>query len=215
VFINLKVLNGIFIQNQMSKLLQPIKFINMEKQITNFRMTRRNFMQLLSFILVAFFLMSFVENTSAQKPNFSGTWAFNQTKSDQPPAGGGNRGGGGGSLTIKQEANNLNVDRVFTTQDGEQRTMTSKYTLDGKESVNTMGGNRGGSSKSIATWSADNKSLNIATTSTFQSQDGQARESKNSAVWTLTDGGKTLTITTTGTSRDGETRVNKRVYDKK
>jgi hypothetical protein len=186
----------------------------MEKKGNNFRMTRRTLLQLLSFVLVVLFLMSFVENTSAQKPNFSGTWTYNQQKSDQQQGGG--RGfGGGGNLNIKQDGNNLNVDRVFTTQDGEQRTMSSKYTLDGKESVNTMGGNRGGSSKSIAKWSADNKSLNIATNTSFQTQDGETREMKSDQVWTLTDGGKTLTVVTTGTGRGGTPNTRKAVYDKK
>ncbi len=186
----------------------------MEKKGINFKMTRRNLMQLLSFVLVAFFLMSFIEDTSAQKPNFSGSWTYNQQKSDQPQGGG--RGfGGGGTMNIKQDGNNLNVDRVITREGGEPRTFSSKYTLDGKESVNTMGGNRGGSSKSIAKWAADNKSLNIATTTTFQGQDGTPRDMKSSAVWTLTDGGKTLTVTTTGTGRDGTERIMKAVYDKK
>ena len=178
----------------------------MGKKGNNFRMSHRDLLQLLSLVLVAFFLMSFVQNTSAQKPNFSGSWTYNQSKSDQP------QGGGGGTMNIKQDGNNLNVERVFTTQDGEQRTMPSKYTLDGKESVNPMG-NRG-SIKSILTWSADNKSLNFANSSSFQRHDGTPIESKSSEVWTLTDGGKTLTITSTNT-RDGETRTRKRVYDKK
>lgn len=187
----------------------------MEKKGNNFRMTRRDLLQLLSFVLVVFFLMSFVENTSAQKPNFSGSWTYNQTKSDQPQGGGGGgRGfGGGGNLNVKQDGNNLTVDRIMNFQ-GEERTMTSKYTLDGKESVNTMG-NRGGSSKSIAKWSADNKSLDIATNSSFQTQDGETRTMNSKQVWILTDGGKTLTITTTSPGRDGTERTRKVVYDKK
>ena len=182
----------------------------MGKKANNFQ--SRSILQLFSLFLVVFFLISFVENTSAQKPNFTGSWAYNQTKSDQQQGGG--RGfGGGGTMNIKQEGNNLNVDRVFTTQDGEQRTMSSKYTLDGKESVNTIGGDRGGSSKSIAKWSADNKSLNIAINTSFQ-MNGETREMKSDQVWTLTDGGKTLTVVTTGTGRNGA-YTRKAVYDKK
>ena len=166
-------------------------------------------MQLLSFILVAFFLMSFVETTSAQKPNFAGSWAFNETKSDQPQGGG--RGfGGGGTLNIKQDANSITVERV-TVRDGEPRTNTSKYTLDGKESVNTT---QRGTSKSIAKWASDNKSVNISTISTYE-MNGETRNTNSNEVWTLTDGGKSLTITSTRPNQDGEPTTTKRVYDKK
>jgi hypothetical protein len=187
----------------------------MGKKITDLRRNRMNFIQLSSFILTAFFLLSFVENTSAQKPNFSGSWTFNQQKSDlgQQAGGGGGRGfggGAGGNLTIRHDGNNLVVDRIIMRQ-GEERTNTSKYTLDGKETENTMG-NRG-SSKSVAKWSADNKSLTISTTSSFE-MEGQTRESKNNEIWTLTDGGKTLTINSTRATPQGERKM-KLVYDKK
>ena len=177
------------------------------------RMTRKNYMRVFSIILGALFLISFSVDLNAQKANFSGSWAFNESKSELgQPAGGGGGGrgfGAGGSLNIKQDANNLTVDRVITRQ-GEQRTTTSKYTLDGKESVNTS--NRG-SSKSVAKWSADNKSLTISTTSTFE-MDGQKRESKSVEVWTLADGGKSLVVNSTRSTQQGE-RKTKMVYDKK
>jgi Tol biopolymer transport system component len=88
-------------------------------------------------------------------------------------------------------------------------TMTSKYTLDGKESVNTTGR---GESKSIATWSADGKSLTIVTTRTFE-RDGQSMEMKSSEVWTLTSP-TTMSIVRTMNTPDGE-RKTTMVYDKK
>jgi Tol biopolymer transport system component len=136
----------------------------------------------------------------AGKANFSGTWTLNESKSTLPQGGGGQRMGGG-SFAITQEANLLT--RTSTGQDGTQR--VSKYTLDGKESVNTT---RGGESKSTAKWSADGKKLTIVTKSNFN-----GNERTSTAVWSLIDA-KTLSIASTRQGRDGEVKTTM-VYDKK
>jgi len=65
------------------------------------------------------------------KPDFSGTWALDATKSDQMGGGGGGRGpGGAGPMTIKHTATELAVTR------GEN---TTTYKLDGTEQTLTMG----------------------------------------------------------------------------
>jgi Tol biopolymer transport system component len=84
-----------------------------------------------------------------------------------------------------------------------------KYTLDGKESVNTS---PRGEAKSVAKWSADGKSLTIETTRTMD-MNGESRTMKSSEVWSLTDA-KTLAISTTRQGPDGELKSNM-VYDKK
>jgi hypothetical protein len=114
-------------------------------------------------------------------------------------------GFGGGNMVAKQEADLLTVETTRTGQDGTTQTSTMKYTLDGKMSVNTS---TRGESKSIATWSADGKSLTIVTTRTFND-----REMKTTEVWALTDA-KTLTITSTRTGQNGDVTT-KRVYDMK
>jgi len=86
-------------------------------------------------------------------------------------------GFGSGNLVVKQESNNLVVERTR----GEQ-TVTFKYTLDGKESINSTGR---GESKSTAGWSADGKTLKIVTIRSF-SRDGQTTEMKTAEEWTLT-----------------------------
>ena len=86
---------------------------------------------------------------------------------------------------------------------------TSKYTLDGKESVNTMGM---GESKSTATWSADGKSLTIVTKMSFE-RDGQSMEFTTTEVWTLASPAS-LTVATTRNTPNGEVKT-KMVYDKK
>jgi len=136
------------------------------------------------------------------KANFSGSWTLNESKSTLPGGGGGQRMGMG-NFTIAQEANLLT--RTSTGQDGTQR--VSKYTLDGKESVNTT---RGGESKSTAKWSADGKSLTIVTKSNYN-----GNEFTSTAVWSLVDA-KTLSIVNTRPGRDGGAPVKSTlIYDKK
>lgn len=179
-------------------------------------------------IILAFLAMPFTTYAQAGKANFSGSWAFNAEKSNmgQPPQGAGQGqpaqgqgqpaqgqgqgqgqrmgGFGGGDFVAKQEANLLAVDR----QRGDQ-TVTSKYTLDGKESVNTTGQ---GESKSIATWAADGKTLTIVTTRTFD-RNGETTTMKTTEEWSLTDA-NTLSIKSTRTSPNGD-RVTTAVYNKK
>ncbi|MGQ9621512.1 MAG: hypothetical protein ACUVTX_11100 [Bacteroidales bacterium] len=160
-----------------------------------------------AFAIIMAFIMPATVNGQA-KANFAGTWAFNASKSDQPQGGQGQRGGfGGGDFVAKQDAKILTVERTRTTQDGQTVTTTMKYNLDGSESVNAGMGGRG-ESKSVATWSADGKSLTIVTTRTFNKMTMTSKE-----VWTLTSP-TSLTITTTSTTPNGEMTM-KRVYDKK
>jgi hypothetical protein len=167
--------------------------------------------QFLSLIIImAFMLIPFTSNGQGSKANFAGTWAMNAEKSDQPGGQGGGMGRmGGGNFVAKQEANLLTVDRTRTGQDGQATTTTSKYTLDGKESVNTTGR---GESKSVATWSADGKSLTIKTSQTFD-MGGESRTMTTSEVWSLTNP-TTLSVKTTRTGPNGDTTTNV-VYDKK
>ncbi|MEK7719980.1 MAG: hypothetical protein AAB347_10295 [Bacteroidota bacterium] len=85
-----------------------------------------------------------------------------------------------------------------------------KYTLDGKESINTS---QRGESKSVATWSPDNKTLTILTSRTFE-MNGNQMTMKSTEVWSLTNA-NTITITSTRQGRDGEEIKATIVYDKK
>jgi hypothetical protein len=159
-----------------------------------------NLMQLLSLIVVLALVAPVMIHAQAGKANFSGTWALNTEGSTLPKGGGGQRMGGS-NFTVIQEANLLT--RTRTSQDGTTR--VTKYTLDGKESVNTFGG---GESKSTAKWSDDGKTLTIFTKLTF---DGNERSSTE--VWSLKDA-KTLSIISTRQGQDGEVKTTM-IYDKK
>jgi hypothetical protein len=177
-------------------------------------MKRNVTLQLLTLtIILAFVMMPFTTNAQGSKTNFAGNWAFNAEKSQMGQSqggGGGMRGGfGGGNMVVKQDANLLTVDQTRTGQDGQSMTTTSKYTLDGKESVNSTGR---GESKSTAKWSADGKSLTIVTTRTFD-RNGETMEMKTSEVWSLTSP-TALSVTSTMNTPNGD-RTTTRVYDKK
>ncbi|MBN2863210.1 MAG: hypothetical protein JXN62_08625 [Bacteroidales bacterium] len=176
---------------------------------TNFRDLRIT----LSAVIVSFFLLvPFTVNGQAGKANFSGTWALNAEKSDMGQQGQGGRMGGfgGGDFVARQEANLLTVERSRTNQSGETVKTETKYSLDGKESVNTAG--RGGESKSVATWSSDGKTLTIVTTRSME-RDGQSMEMKTTEAWTLS-GPASLSIVSTMNTPNGEMKTT-RVYDKK
>jgi hypothetical protein len=130
-----------------------------------------------------------------QKPDLSGTWTLDDAKSDPAPArmggGGGGRGGGrmGGapaaSMTIKQTASELTVER--TTPMG---TQTAVYKLDGSESQNTIGMGR---ASSRASW--DGGRLVIATTQTMQGRGGGEMTIESKETYSRDGDALTLEVT--------------------
>jgi len=177
------------------------KFINSQ----NFKKMKKrgsNLMQLVALTIALVFIAPVLTQAQAGKANFAGTWTMNASKSTMPQGGGGGRGMSGGDMTVEQTANLLTQSR--TGQDGTAR--ITKYTLDGKESLNAMG--NAGQSKSTATWSPDGKSLTIVTKTNFN-----GNERTSTAVWSLIDA-KTLSVTSTRQGQDGEVKTTM-VYDKK
>jgi hypothetical protein len=160
------------------------------------------------FVLVGLALF-FTAQLSAQNGavNFSGNWALNETKSnfgDSPFR------MAASTMTVKQEENNLSIDRTLNTPDGQEMKLTGKYTMDGKECENS--GFMDSKTKSTVKWSADNKSITIASSTLFN-MNGDNIEMKSTEIWTL-DGDKTLKIEATNSSPDGDMKTSI-VYDKK
>jgi hypothetical protein len=176
----------------------------MKKNVENFQ-TKSSIMRLISLIIMLAFMVPVVSNAQSGKVNFAGNWTLNAEKSNLGDGGGQRMGGG--NFVATQEANLLTVVRTRTNQSGETTTTTSKYTLDGKESINTS---PRGESKSIAKWSADGKTLTIETSRTMD-RNGESMTMKSTEIWALTDA-KTLSIATSFTTPDGE-RKSTRVYD--
>jgi hypothetical protein len=179
----------------------------MKKNVENLQSSGSSFLQMMALVLIfsLFFLPSKL-NAQGAKPDFSGTWAFNETKSNMGEGGNFRRAT---QITVTQDGNNLTAARVRTNQDGVATTTTEKFTLDGKECINDTGR---GPSKAIVTWSADGKALNFAITRTFD-RNGETTTMKSTEVWTLTDA-KTLSILSTATFQDNEMKSTL-VYDKK
>jgi hypothetical protein len=187
----------------------------MKKNVTNLS---GNLLKILSLTIVLAFIAPLM--TNAQKANFAGTWTYSAEKSTQPtaPAGGGGGGGGqgggggrggfggGGNFVATQDANTLTRVSTRTGQDGTPVTTTLKYTLDGKECVNT---NPRGDSKSVCTWSADGKTLTIVTT-----RDMNGTPMKTTEEWAIT-APKTLSIVTSRAGQDGTIRKTTAVYEVK
>lgn len=139
--------------------------------------------------------------------NFSGSWSFNETKS--------NVGEGGTrmvsrKITITQSDNSFTLERYFTDRQGEERKMTETYSLDGKESTNSIFNTE---KKSTATWSDDKKSLTVSSDMVFD-MNGQRNEIKSVEIYSLSDGNTVLTINSHSTSSMGERNV-VLVYDKR
>ncbi|MGD0340545.1 MAG: hypothetical protein ABSA76_02395 [Bacteroidales bacterium] len=141
------------------------------------------------------------------QPNFSGSWAFNESKSN---FGGSQFRFAATAMTIVQDGNNLSVESTMPSQDGGEMKTNEKYTLDGKVCENPMFNSV---RKSTVTWSDDKTSLNIASTMNFE-RDGESREFKTSAIWKMAEEGKVLTIESTFPSPDGDIKTTL-VYDKK
>jgi hypothetical protein len=147
------------------------------------------------------------------KTDFSGTWTFDEAKSDPAPAraggggGGGGRGGGRGgapatAMTIKQTATELSMDR--TTAQGAQ---TVVLKLDGTDSTNTIGM---GPATSKAVW--DGPRLVVSTTQTMQGRGGGGEITITSKeIYSVS--GNVLTIETTRTTPGGE-QTRKLIYTK-
>ena len=160
-------------------------------------------------LILAGLFMLFIVQVSAQNGtiNFSGNWDLNESKSKFGDA---QFRMAASILSVKQEGNNLSIDRTMNGPDGQEMKMTGKYTMDGKESENS--GMMDMKTKSTVTWAADKKSFTIASSTLFN-MNGDNREMKSSETWKLEDD-KTLRIDATNDTPDGDMKTSA-VYDKK
>jgi hypothetical protein len=160
--------------------------------------------------LAAFVLVAAVA-VAAAKPNYTGTWVLDASKSEGV---GGPQGGPAAeeTMTIKQDGDKLTVERKIKGQQGE-RVQNDTYTADGKETDFTMQ-MRGNETKGkrISKWSADGGALEVNDKASFDTPQG-SMSMTSSAKWTLSADGKTLTVEGTRTTPRGEQK-SKRVYTK-
>jgi hypothetical protein len=139
--------------------------------------------------------------------NFSGTWAFNESKSN---FGTSQFRFAATAMTVVQDGNNMTVESTMPSRDGGEMKTNDKFTLDGKVCENPMFNT---TRKSTLTWSEDKSALTIASVMNFE-RDGQSQEFKTTAVWKLAEDGEILTIESSFNGPDGEIKTTL-VYDKK
>ncbi len=113
------------------------------------------------------------------KPNLSGTWKVNVSKSDFGPV----PAPDSQVSKITHEEPSLKMNVAETGQMGDMN-YDLAYTTDGKESTNTVAGNE---FKSKVGWEGDD--LIIDTKGSFNGTDFTAKDH-----WTLAEDGKTLTV---------------------
>lgn len=183
------------------------------------------------FVFLLSIVCLFAFSAFAQTSSFAGEWKLDTSKLDErraatiesqtmtveqtdkeiksttatvrkaPPAGGGGQGGGMGG--------GRGMGGGFGGGDG-----TSTYSLDGKE-VTTEREGPGGMKIPIKTTAKmkDGK-LEVSTSSTFTTPDGQERTNSSKATWELSADGKTLTVKTTRQTPNGD-MTTESVYTKK
>jgi hypothetical protein len=141
--------------------------------------------------------------------NFTGTWAFNESKSILGDAQGPRMEAK--TLVVVQQGNEIQIKRTSTGFDGNEMVQNEKYTLDGKESVNT--GMMESKVKSILTWSADKKELTFSKVVSFN-MNGENQEMKSTEKWSLSADSKTMTLKSSMNTPMGDMNTTL-AYDKK
>jgi hypothetical protein len=158
-------------------------------------------------ILVSLVLLMAGTGLYAQ-PNFSGTWAFNESKSN---FGESQFRWAATTIVVVHEGNNLTMENTMPGRDGGEVKSTDKLTLDGQVCENPMFNT---TRKSIVTFSEDKSSMIISSTMNFE-RDGESREFKTSASWKLSEEGKVLLIESSYPTPDGGEIKTILAYDKK
>src|SRR4051812_48416750 len=158
-------------------------------------MNRKNMLLALG----ALILTAFGASQAQAKPNFTGDWTLNATKSDFGPMPAPDK------MTMKVDHKDPAMN-VSQTQSGPQGEMSydSKYSTDGTETTNTFGPME---AKSTAKWEGDVLVVNTKL-------NAQGTEISIVSRWALSEDGKTITQSAHLNSPQGEIDL-KYVLDKK
>jgi hypothetical protein len=135
--------------------------------------------RLKGFLLSGFAVLLAASQVAQAKPNFSGEWKLNASKSEFSPMPAPEKR----TDKIVHADPKLTVTTTQTNQAGEG-TFEQKYATDGSETTNEL---RGAPMKSTAKWEGD--VLMVTTKASFNGMDVTLDDK-----WTLSDDGKVLTI---------------------
>jgi hypothetical protein len=154
-----------------------------------------------SLLIPAVLLLSFTK--IADRPNFSGDWKLDESKSELGDFG----GRVARSLKVEQKDNAITITRTTPGFNGGDPVTTSvTLSYDGK--VTESEGFGGSKRKSTAKWSDDGSTLTVNNTTSFE-RDGQTSEFKSTETWTVKDG--LLSVVTHSNSPRGESTT-KAIY---
>jgi hypothetical protein len=127
------------------------------------------------------------DGLSASKPNFSGTWIMDQSKSFSNPS------GLNQTLIVVQNGDEIKLEARLSTPQGEQ-TISESYKLDDREMEFTPpGATPGTKGKRRASWLPDQRGIMVADEITRESPSGPVVE-RTVRKWRLAADGLTLTI---------------------
>lgn len=154
-------------------------------------------------LLVVFIVTNLV---AADKPDFSGTWKFNEEKSTLDDMG---MAFIPHTLVIKQQENDLAVQKTFTNQNGEDMVTDESMTLDGKECKSEIWNSP---RVTTANWTDKGDTLKIEVKITFN-QDGNMNEMLLHEAWSTLDDGARMVVNHFSTSNWGERKITM-VFDK-
>jgi hypothetical protein len=147
----------------------------------------------------------------SSKADFSGEWQLDKERSEGLPP------GTSQAMTVKQQADRLDVKfRITGGPDGE-RTLDDTYVVNGEAAdfkPPLMGGANAKSAKRTAKWATDGKGFDATEQAEVEGPNG-TNTIKATRSWRLSEDGKTLTIEMAVDLPDGDTNKSKRVFTKK
>lgn len=162
----------------------------------------------LGFMACFVFALGVSARTVTQKPDFTGKWVLDKSKSE------GIQPGLEQTMKVVQSGDKIDVETKSVSDQGEQA-INSSYTLDGKEAEVTLPGPMPGMTakgRQTAKWSADGNLFESEDVGAFDTPYGPATI-KTKRTWRLSADGQTLTVDLT---REGPiTMKSKRVFVKK
>jgi hypothetical protein len=159
-------------------------------------------------LFLALLLISALSTCFAgDKPDFSGEWTFNESKSTLDENG---TMFLQTAMVVTQAGNDLTIQKTFPDPNGDNFVMEDKLTLDGKECKSEFFNSP---RTATANWSAKGDTLLIVTKIVFD-QEGTKSEMTINEAWSLKDAGKGLAIKHFSSSSWGQRKITM-VFDKK
>lgn len=145
------------------------------------------------------------------KTDFTGEWQLDKARSEGLPP------GADQAMTVKQQADRLDVKVRVSGGPAGERTLEDAYVLNGEATdfkPPLIGDGTVKTAKRTATWAPGGKGFDTSEQAEIEGSDG-TNSMKATRTWRLSDDGKTLTVEMAVTMPDGAVNKSKRVFSKK